>query len=522
MLLNQNKRFKAAAYARYSTDHQQESSITAQLNAILAYCEREGIELLPTPYIDEARTGTNMEREGFQRLLADARRGLFNSIVVYDVSRGSRNVADWFSFRAEMNRLGVHVFSVTDRLGDADDPGAFLTELLTVGIGQHQALQSRQKSIAGKRVRAQQGLFCGGVAPLGFQIENGRYKIHPTEGEMIKDIHEMYNAGYSYSDIQSIRKPRNRAGRILSKSAIYDILKNPRYGGTYIWFGREERHMHKHVGRPGDDPVVIPGAIPAIVPRELKESVLQKLERRKKVSNASKHDYLLSGVIRCGECGGAMFGMTNTSRGKEYRYYACLRKRAPEQKCFARNCKAESVENHIVEQVKKLFLNPETMDKAADMFISQRTLHRDVRYILEPEREKVKREINKLVNIIIKSDDPPMSLVDTLRDNEARLKEIEHRIETEAGPEPITKEDVLERLSVDSARLDDDPEALKEIVLHYVKEVVVYDTKVEIVWQVKKTTASDENTTDGCESVGSPGTEPVTFTTVVSREAIAA
>ena len=65
MLLNQNKRFKAAAYARYSTDHQQESSITAQLNAILAYCEREGIELLPTPYIDEARTGTNMEREGF-------------------------------------------------------------------------------------------------------------------------------------------------------------------------------------------------------------------------------------------------------------------------------------------------------------------------------------------------------------------------------------------------------------------------------------------------------------------------
>lgn len=511
----------AAAYARYSTDHQQESSITAQLNAILAYCEREGIELVPEPYVDEARTGTNMQREGFQRLLADAHRGKFNSIVVYDVSRGSRNVADWFSFRAEMGRLGIHVFSVTDRLGAEDDPSAFLTELLTVGIGQHQALQSRQKSIAGKRVRAQQGLFCGGVAPLGYTIANGRYEINPTEAEAVKHIHEMYMAGYSYSDIQAILKPRNRAGRILTKPALYDILKNPRYGGKYIWFEREERHMHKHVGRPGDDPIVLDGIIPAIVSPDLKQAVLAKMERKKKMSNATKHDYLLSGVIRCGECGGAMFGMTNTSRGKQYRYYSCLKKRAPEQKCHARNCRAENLEDYIIKQIKQFFLHPDTMDKAADMFISQDILDRDVKNMLERERVHVKNEIGRLVNILAKTDDAPMSIVDTIRENETRLRELEERIAKECAPEPVTKEDVIARLSADAAQLDSDPAALKEIVLHYVKEILVYDTKIEVIWQIKKT-ATDENIDDRCESVGSPGAGTVTFTTSITREAIAA
>ena len=132
----------AAAYARYSTSNQQETSIAAQLEGIQAYCDREGIILAGMPYIDEAKSGTNTNRPGFQRLLADAQKGKFEAVVVYDISRGSRDVGDWFVFRKQMADLGVKVLSATNTLGDMDDPNAFLQELLSVGLGQHMVLQS--------------------------------------------------------------------------------------------------------------------------------------------------------------------------------------------------------------------------------------------------------------------------------------------------------------------------------------------------------------------------------------------
>ena len=97
---------RAAAYARYSTDHQQHNSIEYQLDAIRAYCREHGITLTAT-YTDEAETGTNMDRPGFQAMMAAAERGEFEAVVTYDITRGSRDVGDWFQFRKRMLLLGV-------------------------------------------------------------------------------------------------------------------------------------------------------------------------------------------------------------------------------------------------------------------------------------------------------------------------------------------------------------------------------------------------------------------------------
>ena len=163
----------AAAYARYSTANQQELTIAAQLEEIRSFCSRNQLKIYPHPYVDEAKTGTNMNRAGMNELLEDAADHKFDAVVIYDISRGSRDVDDWFHLRKMLRRLGITLYSCTNTLGDPDNPDAFLTELLTVGIGQHQVLQSRQKSIAAKKVRAERGLFNGGYAPLGYKIENG-------------------------------------------------------------------------------------------------------------------------------------------------------------------------------------------------------------------------------------------------------------------------------------------------------------------------------------------------------------
>ena len=61
----------ACCYTRFSTENQNQSSTIGQLRAIKAYCEKNNIELIDT-YIDEAQSGTNMNRKNFQKMIADA------------------------------------------------------------------------------------------------------------------------------------------------------------------------------------------------------------------------------------------------------------------------------------------------------------------------------------------------------------------------------------------------------------------------------------------------------------------
>ncbi len=191
---------RGCAYARYSTDHQQKNSIEYQLDAIRTYCREHDITLTAT-YTDEAETGTNMDRPGFQSMMAAAERGEFEAVVIYDITRGSRDVGDWFTMRKHLMMLGVQVISTTQELGDPTSGNDFLVELLNVGLGHREVLETRQKSIAGVAVKAREGKFLGGVAPLGYDIVDGSYVVNPGEARTVRTIFEMYGAGKSYNEI---------------------------------------------------------------------------------------------------------------------------------------------------------------------------------------------------------------------------------------------------------------------------------------------------------------------------------
>ena len=148
---------RTAAYARYSTDKQTENSIAYQLDAIRKYCREHSITIVAT-FADEAESGTNMDREGFRQMVAAAGRGEFDAVVIYDVTRGSRDVGDWFTFRKAMLMLGVQVIATTQSLGDITNSNDFLLELISVGMGQREVLETRQKSINDVAVKAAGGV----------------------------------------------------------------------------------------------------------------------------------------------------------------------------------------------------------------------------------------------------------------------------------------------------------------------------------------------------------------------------
>lgn len=96
---------KAVAYARYSSDNQNEDSIEAQLREIKKYCRDSNIDLVHS-YIDEEKSGKTDDRPAFQQMISDAKKGIFNAIILHKIDRFARNRYDSAIYKAQLKRLG--------------------------------------------------------------------------------------------------------------------------------------------------------------------------------------------------------------------------------------------------------------------------------------------------------------------------------------------------------------------------------------------------------------------------------
>ena len=379
--------FTAAAYARFSTDNQTENSIAYQMHEITGYCAKNNIKLTHS-FIDEGQSGTNIDRDGFQDMLKAARKGEFNDIVIYDVTRGSRDVADWFYFRKRMRELNINIISCKQDLGDPLDPNDFLKELITVGLGQHSVLETRQKVLDGVSAAARAGKFLGGWAPFGYQVvkdqttKSSHYAILPSEAALVRQAFELYAEGYSYNyilDQLQLRGVVGRHGKPMNANSLYYMFKNKRYMGTYIWNEYTFQCMRKYIGRKENPRIVkIDDAIPAIVDKETFDKVQQRLESNKyrcRAHTAKRRVFLLSGLIHCALCGGNYISHLSRSKGHEYTYYVCRnrygRKKNQADGCQSAPVRGEELEKFVIQAVKD-FLNSETDFTALAQHIADR------------------------------------------------------------------------------------------------------------------------------------------------------
>ena len=363
------EKINAAAYARYSTEHQTSSSIEYQMRRIDEYCDKNNITIVAR-YADEAYSGTNTDRPSFTQLCEDARLKKFDAVVIYDISRGSRDVADWFMFRKQMALLNIRVISVEDRIGDIMNPSDYLTELITVGLGQHHVLTSRQKSMDSIATKAKTGVFLGGVPNLGYDIVDGQYVINSEEAAVVKKIFAMYADGKSYGDImKAIGTVYGKRGKPIAKNSLHYILKNERYIGVYTWCKRHVKIMGKWAGGvPNENAVRIEGAIPPIIDTETWERVQKRMSDRKhRAVNKAKREYLLSGLIECADCGATYIGHTSrNSKGYETRYYCCGNK-YKNHSCASKNIKADDIESCVVQNLKMYLLGLDFEKMANDI-----------------------------------------------------------------------------------------------------------------------------------------------------------
>lgn len=310
---------RTAAYARYSTELQSSASIDDQLRNVRGFCDRMGWAA-PVVYQDAALSGSRNDRPGYLSLLRDAAR--FDVILVDDLSRLSRDSVEAQQQVRRLRFQGVRVVAVTDGI-DTNDKGHKLGVGLRGLMGELYLDDLRDKTHRGLAGRALTGSSAGGL-PYGYRVTSvGLREPDEAQAAVVRRIFDAYLAGFTAREIAAelnrelVLSPR---GGTWAMSAIHGdtrrgigILANPIYVGRQVW-NRSRWVKHPDSGRrvrqerPASEWVTTEHPELAIVELAAWDAVQRRLrgQSRNTGTKGRPPKHLLSGLLRCGDCGGPM------------------------------------------------------------------------------------------------------------------------------------------------------------------------------------------------------------------------
>lgn len=469
---------KVAAYARYSSENQREESIEAQLAAIEEFCRKEGHIIVAT-YIDRAMSATTDNRPEFLRMIDDAKKGIFEAVIVHKLDRFARNRYDSAIYKRELKKAGVVLLSVTERLDDS--PESIILESVLEGMAEYYSKNLAREVMKGLIENAKEAKFNGGIPPLGYDIDPAtkKYVLNEKEAKIVRYIFDLYLRDYSYSQIiEELKKKgyKTKRGRNFTKNSLHDLLRNPIYAGYYV-YGKGSKKKHRYVQN--EQKIVIPNAVPAIITQAEYEKVKEKMRQNARGPGQYKaiHEYIFSGLLKCGYCGDNMIGM----RSKNSLYYVCG-KRKRSHDCKGTTISQKLLEKVVFQKITEDIFSPDKIDRIADKvysILSESMKEHSTRKeeIIEQIR-KLEKERQNIINAIAAG----FSL--------AGLKEKAEEIETSIRyyndalnrlnePIPVSKEEVKEFLIMRREKLLNADDK-KRIAREYIEKIIVDDENIEV------------------------------------------
>lgn len=319
-----NQQMKIAAYCRVSTDKDEQlDSLIHQKEFFVEYAKRNGHELFRL-YADEGITGTSLKkREEFKRLLQDAELGLFNMVVVKDISRFARNTVDALQSIRKLKAMGINTLFLTANMDSMGDSEFVLTLFSAMAQEESNNLSKRVKW--GKRINAEKGRVPQRL--FGYdRLDNFNLAINPQEAQIVQKIFFLYNEqGLGCRTISMTLNKENdktKYGNDWNARGVRRVLVNPIYCGILVnhKYEIEDFLTGKQVNIPKEDHFYHERPSWAIISSETFQKAQEIMEsRRVKYDSgepfrdarySSKH--VFSTLIKCEHCGRSFTRKTYT------------------------------------------------------------------------------------------------------------------------------------------------------------------------------------------------------------------
>jgi site-specific DNA recombinase len=317
--MSEVKMQRAAIYARYSSDLQNERSVDDQIALCRSYCDRNGYAVVEV-FSDKAMSGASLlGRRGIADLVDFARSGSCDVVVCESLDRISRDIGDLNNIYKELDHVGIGLLEVHD--GKADHIKIGLRGLIG-SIFLKDLAHKVRRGAAGKIRSGQRA----GSIPYGYRPvlgKPGHSVIYEPEAETVRRIFRSYTEGKT---LREIAGELNADGIPTAQGGVWrastlgggrkrgdGLLANEIYHGVLVWNRvgkRKDPRTGKRVSRPNPESEwqKVDTPLLRIIDEDTWQAALAVREERRRGTPQShrRAKRLLSGLIKCGTCGSGM------------------------------------------------------------------------------------------------------------------------------------------------------------------------------------------------------------------------
>ena len=334
-------------------------------------------------YVDDGISGTtDDERDDFQRMLGDIKKGRINCVIVKDLARSFRNYSDqgyylddWFP------RFNVRFISLYHQpLDSYKEPQNMRSIAVPIQgvLNENHCAETSDKIREVFDMKRRNGEHIGSFAAYGY-IKDPNHKnaliVDEEAAEVVRDIFAKFldgmskNAIVQYLNEHGVLSPaaykRERLGLkyqnpgidpakrpLWGAVTITTILKNRMYCGDMVQ-GRYRVKSYKiHVQEvvPEDEWYIVENTHEAIIDRDIFVKVQRLLLRDTRTAPQKKQIYLFSGFLRCADCGKAM---TRSKVGGTVYYYCRTYKDQSKSACTKHTIKHNRLEAAVLYAVQQ-------------------------------------------------------------------------------------------------------------------------------------------------------------------------
>lgn len=464
-------------------------------------CREKAKSIDVIEYIDDGVSGEILERPGLSRLREDVKKGIIKKVICLDPDRLSRKLINQLIVTDEFDKKGVELIFVNGEYSKTPEGNLFYS--LRGAISEFEKAKINERMSRGRKEKARQGKVLRDFQIYGYDYDkkNEQLIINEEEARTVRlifdlftkpnDIVEGINGIARYLTEQGIKT--KRGAKVWHRQVVRQILMNPVYIGEFYqnkWntegmVGNMHRSPEDRVPmkqRPKDEWIKIP--CPAIID-EITFNHAQRLlkESRRRWAKKGKNKYLLSGLLRCGDCGNTMTGRKAKNWGK-YVFEYTDRKNysgAKHPGC-GRTVRCDELDRYVWEQLLSWLDQPDQIAVAAQQG-SQALAHYNLEegeiQRLEKEIEKVRNGIKKLLRLFATGDD--LFAEDEIREEIQELKQREKKLKNQLIQ--------LQEQKKENEELRYTAELIKEAADYYMKrgqEELTFDDKQELIRQVVK------------------------------------
>jgi len=343
------------------------------------------------------------------------------------------------------------------------------------------------------RHRAKNGKWNGGVVPFGYMAYAQQVRLNMREGmnkdkaeqeakkkcplekklyldapeaEIIRQIFDKYLETESLRAVThwlNTKKYPSRYGTSWASNSVSRVLKSPTYIGKLCY---NKRVSSKATGRlrhrPKEAWIIADADHEPIVTKEKFDTVQKILERQAVEPRRKMSNYLLSGLLKCGQCGASMHGYTYRKPDKKiYSYYKCY---AKQQKgvsvCKSGAAPREEIERVVVDEILKLYKGKALMDMKKALEMYRKKTEKSVSPLMKEKELLTKRneEIERKLKVLLERLED-----ETIEANayKARKKELEDELESNRM-KVYSAENQLNDLTIEHISFDAVYEVLKD------------------------------------------------------------